>query len=165
MDLKDFRDGLISLALVNALFSFTLIIGSLAIGELLRLTGAEISYTIIICLINIGFSFIYLRAGLKSEKIFRLKEIHIQRFAKRIGIINVGFSIHFFLIISMLFMGFNELQFMMIGLTVLMEFCLISLVYKEVYDLLLLPDYERKLELESNRKQYLDPDKKQIHVK
>ena len=59
-------------------------------------------------------------------------------------------------------MGFNSLQVMMVGLIFLMEMCMLGMILKEVYDLLFLPEGQRKFELEQNRKMYWDRDKENI---
>ena len=49
---------------------------------------------------------------------------------------------------------------MMIYMIIFMELCLISSVFKEVYDLIFLDEAERKYELEANRQRYIEREKK-----
>ena len=162
MDLKDFKDGLTSLSLVLFVFSLTFMIGSVLLKPYIALEPHDRDFIVILCIINIGFSFYYMREALKIDKIFSLEDKHVERFGKRLGIVTLIYTIHFVFIISLLFRGLHNLQVMMIYLIIFMELCLIGSVIKEVYDLLYLNESDRKFELDLNRKRYIDRDERRF---
>ncbi|TFG29365.1 MAG: hypothetical protein EU532_03245 [Promethearchaeota archaeon] len=155
MDFKDFREGLISLALVLFIFSLTFMMGSVLAGPNINLKTEDRDFIIILTIINIIFSIYYLLEGLRLEKIFKLSEKQIIKFGKRIGFISLFYIPPVFLMGSLLFRELDNLQNLIILLILVLELCLIGVIMKEVYDLLFLEDSQRKLELEKNRKMYL----------
>ena len=162
MDLKDFRDGLMSLSMVLFVFSFTFMIGSILMKPYLHIEPHERDFIVVLMIITFPFCFYY---GIEAKKLldtFKREDEHIIKFAKRIGIINLIYTPHLFVVTSMFFMGFHELQVMMVGLVAFMEALLVGVVFKEVYDLLFLDESIVKFDLEENRKKYLDRNKKPI---
>ncbi|MHA1274577.1 MAG: hypothetical protein ACTSQS_14225, partial [Promethearchaeota archaeon] len=103
MDLKDFKDGLTSLSLVIFIFSLTFMIGSIVLKPYIALEPIDRDFIVILCIINIIFSFYYLREALIIDKVFKLEEKYILHYAKRILIITIIYSIHFGFFISLLF--------------------------------------------------------------
>ncbi len=162
MDFKDFKDGLISLALVIYLFSLTYIVGSYVLQPYIGLKTADRDFIVIICLINLFFSAYYFIEAFRLEKIFKLEDQHIMKFGQRIGIVTLFYIPHFFFVILILFMDIHNLQKLMAGLIFLVELCLMGLVFKEVYDILFLEESERKFELEQNRIRYIEREKKPL---
>jgi hypothetical protein len=156
MDYKNFHDGLISLASILVVFSITFIIGSIILKPYIALEPAERDYIIITSTINIIFCVYYIIEGFKLDKIFCLEEKHIMKFGKRIGIVSLIYSPHTITFILLLTQGLNNLQLIMVFLILLIELLLIGMVFKEVYDLLFKAEFERKLELDKNRKLYFD---------
>jgi len=162
MDFKDFKDGLTSLSLVLFIFSLTFMMGSVVLKPYLALEPNEVSFIVVICIINIVFSLYYLLEAIRLEKIFKLEEQHIIKFGKRIGIVTCFYTPQLFLFISLYFRGIHELELMMVFLIVFMEILLIGLVFKEVYDLVFLNDAQREYDLEANRKRYIERDKRPL---
>ncbi len=156
MDYKDFKDGLTSLSVFLFIFSITFMIGSILMKPYIALEPLDRDFIVILCIINILFNLYYLAEALRLEKVFKLEDKHVLKFGKRIGIITIIYTPHFFLIISLFFRGFHDLQVMMIFLIFAMEGLLIGLVYKEVYDLLIQEEAQVKFELDKNRKRYLN---------
>jgi len=161
MDFKDFREGLLSLALLLFIFSFTFMIGSILLGPYINLEMEDQEFIIILSTINIIFSLYYLLEALRLEKIFKLEDKHIIKFGKRIGIITIFYIFHIFLMGSLLVRELHNLQNMMIILIMILELCLFGVVIKEVYDLVFLEEEQRKLELDQNRRTYIK--KERIH--
>jgi len=159
MDYKDFHNGLFSLVLLILTFSLTFMIGSIVLKPFISLEPLERDFIIVLSIINILFSLYYLIEVLRLEKIFVLEEKYIKKFAKRIGIISLLFLPQIFMFISLLFRNLHNLQIMMISLTIFIQVLLVGVIFKEVYDLLYLEEAERKLELEKNRKLYLDKER------
>ncbi len=162
MDLKDFREGLLSLSMVLFIFSFTFMLGTIIMKPYLHVEPHERDFIVIMMIINFPFCLYYGTEAQKLLKTFSMEDKYVLKFAKRIGIINLIYSPHLFVTLSMLFMDYHELQAMMVGLIVIMEALLVGVVYKEVYDLLFLDESSVKFELDENRKRYLDRSKKPI---
>lgn len=159
MDYKDFHNGLFSLVLLMLTFSLTFMIGSIVLKPFISLEPHERDFIIVLCSINLLFSFYYLIEALRLEKVFILEEKYIKKFAKRIGIISLIFLPQIFLFISLLAKKLHNLQIMMTSLIIFIQVLLIGVIFKEVYDLLYLEEAERRLELEKNRKLYLDKER------
>lgn len=160
MDLKDFKDGLISLALLLFFFSFNLIIGSFLFRPYIGLEVQERDFVVILCSINILFSFYYLLNAIRIEKIFKLENKNVIKFGKTIGIITLIYIFHLFLFTSLFLRNLFNLGIILIFLIFLIEIILIVFVFKEVYDLLFLEKSQRDFELDANRKKYIDKEKK-----
>jgi len=155
MDFKDFREGLLSLALLIFIFSLTFMMGSILLRPYINLKLGDQEFIIILSIINMMFSMYYLIEALRLEKIYKLEDKHIIKFGKRIGIITIFYISHFFLMGSLLFRELNNLQNMIIILIMLLEVCLFGVILKEVYDLVFLEKSQRKLELDKNRRTYI----------
>ena len=155
MDFKDFREGLLSLALLIFIFSLTFMMGSILLRPYINLEIEDQDFIIVLSTINMMFSMYYLIEALRLEKIYKLEDKHIIKFGKRIGIITIFYISHFFLMGSLLFRELNNLQNMMIILIMLLEVCLFGVILKEVYDLVFLEESQRKLELDKNRRTYI----------
>jgi len=128
----------------------------------LHIEPHERDFIVVLMIINYPFCFYYGYEAYRALRIFSLEDRYIFKFAKRIGIVNLIYSPHLFVTISMFFMDFHELQVMMVGLIVIMEAMLVCLIFKEVYDLLFLDESTVKFELDENRTKYLDRSKKPI---
>ncbi|MFX1339280.1 MAG: hypothetical protein ACFFDK_11780 [Promethearchaeota archaeon] len=163
MDFKDFREGLLSLALLIFIFSLTFMIGSILLRPYINLEIEDQNFIIILNATNIIFSVYYFFEALSLEKIFKLEDKHIIKFGKRIGIITLFYMFHFFLMGSLLFRELHSLQNMMIISIMLLELSLLAVVLKEVYDLVFLEDSQRKLELDKNRRMYIK--RERLHPK
>ena len=96
MDLKDFKDGLTSLSLVLFVFSLTFMIGSILLKPYIALEPHDRDFIVVLSIINIGFSFYYMREALNIDKIFSLEDKHVERFGKRLGIVTLVYIVHFF---------------------------------------------------------------------
>jgi hypothetical protein len=156
MDYKYFRDGLISLSAIQFIFSFTFLVSSIVLKPYIALEPNERDFIVFLTIVNMIFSSYYLVEGLKFEKVFRLEEKHIRKFGKRIGIVSVLYSPHFFFLCSLLFLGLHNLQIMMIWVIIIIEILLLGILIKEIYDLLFKEETERKFEIEQNRKMYFE---------
>jgi hypothetical protein len=155
MDFKDFREGLLSLALLIFLFSLTFLIGSILLTPYINLKIEDQNYITVLTTVNIIFSVYYLFEALRLEKIFKLEDKHIVKFGKRIGFITLFYISHLFLMGSLLFRGLHNLQIMMIVLIMLLELGIFGIIFKEVYDLVFLEEAQRKIDLEKNRRLYI----------
>jgi hypothetical protein len=98
----------------------------------------------------------------RLEKVFKLENKNIIRFGRRLGIVTVLYTPHFFLLISLFFKNLHNLEIMMAFLIFLIEALLICVALKEVYDLLFLEDSQRDFKIEENRKKYIEKEKKPI---
>ena len=156
MDYKYFHDGLLSLSVVQFVFSSTLLLGSIILKPYIALEPDERDFIIVLTLVNLVFSFYYLIEALKLERVFSLEEKHIFKFGKRIGVISLFYTPHLFVFISLLLIDLHDLQLMMVILNLIIEILLIGIVFKEIYDILLKEETERKFELEQNRKLYFE---------
>jgi len=116
----------------------------------------ERDFIVFLTIVSMIFSSYYLVEGLKFEKVFRLEEKHIRKFGKRIGIVSVLYSPHFFFLCSLLFLDLHNLQIMMIWVIIIIEILLLGILIKEIYDLLFKEETERKFEIEQNRKVYFE---------
>ena len=162
MDFKDFKDGLTSLALLVFFFSLTLIIGSIVLKSYIGLEVQERNLIVLLCSINILFSFYYLLNAIRLEKVFKLENKNIIKFGKTIGIVTLIYIPHLFFFTSLFLRNLHNLEIIMIFLIFLMEIMLIGLVFKEVYDLLFMEESQRDFELDANRKQYIEKEKKPL---
>lgn len=156
MDYKYFRDGLISLSTVQFIFSFTFLFSSILLKPYIALEPNERDFIILITIINMVFSIYYLLEALKFEKVFKLEEKHIYTFGKRIGIVSLLYLPHVFLLSSLLFLDLHNLQVLINWLSLIIEFLLLGILFKEVYDLLFKEEVERKFEIDQNRKIYFE---------
>lgn len=163
MDFKDFHDGLLSLSLVLFVFSLTFMIGSIALKPFIALEPQELSFIIVLCVINIIFSVYYTLEAIKTKKTFKLEDKHAIKFGKRIGIMTLIYSPHFFVFISLFIMGLHDIELLMVVLIAVIESLLLGLVFKEVYDLVFLNEADRKFELDENRTRYLN-DKEKLNL-
>lgn len=159
MDFKDFRDGLISLSLILFIFSLTFLLGSFFLQPYIGLKIIDKDFILFLCVINLLFSFYYLIEAIRLEKLYKLEEKYLIRFGKRIGIITIIYSIHSIFFISLLFRNLPEIQTMMTIIILPIELCLISTVFKEVFDLLFIGQSQLKMDLEKNRRLYLTREK------
>ena len=100
MDYKYFHDGLLSLSVVQFVFSSTLLIGSIILKPYIALEPDERDFIILLALVNLAFSFYYLIEALRLDRVFCLEEKHIFKFGKRIGVISLIYTPHLFVFIS-----------------------------------------------------------------
>ncbi len=156
MDYKYFHDGLLSLSVVQFVFSSTLLLGSIILKPYIALEPDERDFIILLTLVNLAFSFYYLIEALNLDRVFCLEEKHIFKFGKRIGVISLIYTPHLFVFISLLFIDLHDLHLMMVMLNLIIEILLLGIVFKEIYDLLFKEETERKFELEQNRKLYFE---------
>ena len=156
MDYKYFHDGLLSLSVVQLVFSSTLLLGSIILKPYIAMEPVERDYIIILALINIIFSFYSLMEALKLDRVFCLEEKHIFKFGKRLGVISLIYMPHLFVFISLLFIDLHDLQLLIVILTLIIEILLIGTIFKEIYDIFFKAEIERKFELEQNRKLYFE---------
>lgn len=162
MDYKDFHDGLLSLSLVLSIFSLSFLMGSIVLKPYIGLELNELIFIVILCVINLAFNMYYAIEALRLKKVFKLEDKNVIKFGKRLGIITVFYIPHFFLIISLFFIGLHNLEVLMVLLIFFMEALLLGLIFKEVYDLVFLEDSERKFELKLNRARYIEGDKEDL---
>ena len=162
LDYKDFRNGLLSLSLILIIFSFTFILGSISLKPYIALTTQERNFIVTLCIINILFCAYYLWEVLKLDKIFRLENQNIIKFGKKIGVITLFYTQHLFLFITLLFRDRHNLEMIMVFLIIFIEVLLISVVLKEVYDLVFLEETRRDFEIEENRKKYIEKEKRPL---
>ena len=156
MDYKYFHDGLLSLSVVQLVFSSTLLLGSIILKPYIAMEPIERDYIIILALINIIFSFYSLMEALKLDRVFCLEEKHIFKFGKRLGVISLIYMPHLFVFISLLFIDLHDLQLLIVILTLIIEILLIGTIFKEIYDIFFKAEIERRFELEQNRKLYFE---------
>ena len=156
MDYKYFHDGLLSLSVVQFVFSSTLLLGSIILKPYIALEPDERDFIILLALINLAFSLYYLIEALKLDKVFCLEEKHIFKFGKRIGVVSLVYTPHLFVFLSLLLIDLHDLQLMMVILNLIIETLLLGIVFKEIYDILFKEETERKFELEQNRKLYFE---------
>lgn len=156
MDYKDFHDGLLSLSLVLFIFSITFLIGSIVLKPFIGLEPSDRDFIIIISIVNIIFSIYYMIEALRLNKIFKLDNVYIINFGKRIGIVSLIYIPQIFLVSSLFLRDLHNLQIMMTSLIIFIEVLLLGIVFKEVYDLVFKEEAERKFELKKNRKLYFE---------
>ena len=157
MDYKNFRDGLLSISLIQFIISLTFLISSIILKPYIALEPKERDFIVLLTVLNMCFSIYYIIEALRLEKVFKLEDRHVIKFGKRIGIVSLVYLPLYFTFFSLLFFNLHELQVMMVYLNLIIETLLIGVVFKEVYDLLFITEAERKFELEKNRKLYLEP--------
>ncbi|MFX1551301.1 MAG: hypothetical protein ACFFB9_13210 [Promethearchaeota archaeon] len=160
MDFKDFHDGLLSLTLILFMFSITLLIGVIILKPYTGIYTQERNLIVVLCSINIFYSLYYLWNVFKLHKIFSLETKNIIKFAKKIGIITIIYIPHVFVFMSLFFRNLHNLEILMISLLIIMEISLISIVFKEVYDLIFLEKSRRDAEIEKDRKKYIETEHK-----
>lgn len=160
MDFKDFHDGLLSLTLILFMFSITLLIGVIILKPYTGIYTQERNLIVVLCSINIFYSLYYLLNVFKLHKIFSLETKNIIKFAKKIGIITIIYIPHVFVFMSLFFRNLHNLEILMISLLIIMEISLISIVFKEVYDLIFLEKSRRDAEIEKDRKKYIETEHK-----
>ncbi|MHA2123690.1 MAG: hypothetical protein ACW99E_00155 [Promethearchaeota archaeon] len=154
--MKDFRDGLTSLALMIVIFSFAFIFGTIFLQPYIGLKANDRNFILILCSINLFFCVYYLGEGKNLTKIFRLENKNIIKFGKRIGIITLIYAPHIFVFSSLFFRELHNLEILMAFLIFIMELLLIGLILKEAYDLVLSEETHRNFEIEENRKKYIN---------
>ena len=156
MDYKQFLSGLTSLSSVLLIFSLGLIIGSIALKPYIGLDPSERDLIVILCGVNVLFCIYYLFEVFKFKSLYILEDDQIVKYGRRIGIISLLHLVHFFIFFSLLFMGFHDLQVMMISLVLIIQALLIGLLLKQAYDLVLRNEIDRKFENKEIRKFYFD---------
>ena len=156
MDLKDFRDGFLSLSIVLIFFSLTFIICSILLKPYINLDIIDLSYINIICIINIIFGLYFFIEAMRIYKVFRLYDKHPIKFGKRIGIITFFYSPHLMFLLSLFFRNLPEIEILMVILLTFVETCLIGLNFKEAYDLIFMENEMRKSKLDEYRKKYIE---------
>ncbi len=156
IDFKDYREGLASLSLVVFLFSFTFMVGSIILKPYVALGSEELIFIVILCCINFIFCLYYLLESFRLKKIFKLEDRHIIKYGKRLRIISCAHIPHIVALGLLFFLNLNELEFLMTAVMFLLELGLISLNFKEIYDLVLKNELDRKFELEKNRHKYIE---------
>ena len=144
------------------IFSFTFILGSIFLKPLINLTAKDRDFIVILCSINLLFCSYYIREALHLEKTYKLENKNIIKFGKKIGVITLFYFPHLFLLITLLFRDNHNLEILMIFLIIFIELLLISVVFKEVYDLVFLEETRRDFEIEENRKKYIEKEEKPL---
>ncbi len=137
-------------------------LGSIFLKPYIALTTQERDYIVVLCIINLLFCAYYLWEVFKLEHIFALEKKNIVKFGKRIGVITLLYLPHLFLFTILFLWELHNLELIMIVLIFIVELTLISLVLKEVYDLLFLEEARKNFEIEENRKKYLEKEKKPL---
>jgi hypothetical protein len=156
MDYKEFHNGLISLSSTLVVFSATLLISSMVLKPYIALEPTSRDLIVIMSGINILFCIYWLIEGVHFKKIFKLEEKNIRKFAKRLGIVTLLYIPNLILFCSLFFVHLHNLLILMFFLLLIIKLCLLGLIFKEVYDLVLKNPNERKFELEQDRKLYFD---------
>lgn len=156
MDYKYFHDGLLSLSVVQFVFSSTLLLGSIVLKPYIALEPDERDYIIFLALVNLFFSLYYLIEALKLEHTFSLEEKHIIKFGKRFRLFSILYTPHLFVFMTLLFIDLHNLQLMLVVLNLIIEALLIGFAFKEIYDILYKEEAERKFEFEQNWKLYFE---------
>ena len=137
-------------------------IGSIILKPYIALDPHDRDFIVILCFINIVFCIYYLMEVIRLEKVFKLENKNIIRFGKRLGIVTILYTPHFFFFISIFFKNLHNLEIMMAFLISLIEALLICVALKEVFDLVFLEESQRDFKIEENRKKYIEKEKKPI---
>ncbi len=137
-------------------------IGSIILKPYIALDPHDRDFIVILCFINIVFCIYYLMEVIRLEKVFKLENKNIIRFGKRLGIVTILYTPHFFFFISIFFKNLHNLEIMMAFLISLIEAMLICVALKEVFDLVFLEESQRDFKIEENRKKYIEKEKKPI---
>lgn len=137
-------------------------IGSIILKPYIALDPHDRDFIVILCFINIVFCVYYLMEVIRLEKVFKLENKNIIRFGKRLGIVTILYTPHFFFFISIFFKNLHNLEIMMAFLISLIEALLICVALKEVFDLVFLEESRRDFKIEENRKKYIEKEKKPI---
>jgi len=145
-----------------SIFSFTFILGSILLKPYIGLPAKERDFIVILCSINLLFCSYYIREASHLEKTYKLENKNIIKFGKKIGIITLFYFPHLFLFITLLFRDGHNLEMIMVFLIIFIEVLLISVVFKEVYDLVFLEETRRNFEIEENRKKYIEKEKRPL---
>ncbi|MFX0077425.1 MAG: hypothetical protein ACFE96_18435 [Candidatus Hermodarchaeota archaeon] len=156
MDYKYFREGLISLSTILLIFSLSFLFSSIFLKPYIALEPKDRDFIVGLTIINLAFNVYYLVEAFKFERVFKLEEKHILRFGIRMGIITLCYAPHIFIFSSLLLLDLHNLQIMMIWLILIIEGLLLGVLFKEIYDLVLKDEMERKFEIDQNRKVYLE---------
>ena len=156
MDYKQFLNGLTSLSSVLLIFSLGLIIGSIVLKPYIGLDPLDRDFIVILCGVNLLFCVYYLFEVFKFKRLYTLEDDEIVKYGRKIGIVSLLHLIHFIVFFSLLFMGFHELQVMMISLVLIVQVLLIGLLLKQAYDLVLRNEIDRNFENKEIRKFYFD---------
>lgn len=160
MDFKDFKEGLISSSLILFIFSFTLLIILLFLKSSINLSNDQRTFLTIISSINLFISILYFLIVLGLENIFKLENKNVIKFGKKVGVITIIYTPHLIILtIFVISIHLHSTVFFIIILIILIESILIILVFKEVYDLVLMEDSRRNFEIEANRKKYIEKEK------
>ncbi|MFX1345829.1 MAG: hypothetical protein ACFFBC_10265 [Promethearchaeota archaeon] len=131
-------------------------LSSILLKSYINLSVKDRDFIVLLCSINLLFSFYYIGEISRLEKIFKLENKNIIKFGKRIGVITLFYIPFLFLLISLLFRDTHNLERIIIFLIILIELLIIGVVFKEVYDLVFLEQTRRDFEIEENRKKYID---------
>ncbi len=163
MDFKTFHDGLLSLGCVIFMFSLTFMIGTIVLRPYIGLRITDMYFIEILCIINLFFCIYYVVEATRLEKVFKLEDKHVLRFGKRIGVVSIFYAIHFFIFSSLFLRDVHNIEILLAFLILLLQFLLLGLVFKEVYDLVFLTEAERKYELERDRMRYFKGEGKDLY--
>jgi hypothetical protein len=136
--------------------------GLIVLKPYLGIPSQDRDLIIILCCINLSFSFYYLWNVLRLERIFKLENENVVKFGKKLGIVTLVYIPVIFLFAILFTRNLHNLIILMIFLIFLMQILLIGLVLKEVYDLVLLEESRRNFEIDAERKKYIEREKKPI---
>jgi hypothetical protein len=136
--------------------------GSIVLKPYLGIQSQDRDLIIILCCINLSFSFYYLWNALRLERIFKLENENVVKFGKKLGIVTLVYIPIIFLSAILFTRNLHNLIVLMISLIFLMQVLLIGLVLKEVYDLVFLEESRRDFEINAERKKYIEREKKPI---
>lgn len=155
IDLKEFREGLISLSFVIIIFSLGILIGSFIARPFLSFDKFEINFIIGLCIVNLIFSPIFLLEALRVKKIFKLEIAYIIKYTKNLGILVLIYLPQTGFLIFFLFLEMALLEKLISFVLLLFEIILIYTVLRQVYDIIFVEEEKRNANIIKNRKKYL----------
>ena len=134
-------------------------LGSMLLKPYINLSVKDREFIIILSSTNLLFCSYYIGEVLHLKTIYKLENKNIFKFGKRIGVITLFYLPHPLILITRLFSDTHNLERIMVFLIILIELLIISVVFKEVYDLVFLEETRRDFEIEENRKKYIEKEK------
>jgi hypothetical protein len=152
MDIKEFRESVISLSCTILILSFGILIGSYFASPYLSLDQFALNFITILSIMNLVFCLFYLIEAQRSKNIFRLEIEFIIRYTRILGVSILLYSPHTISLIFFLFMNMALMEKLIIFTLLVFEILLIYIIIQLVHNIIFVDENTRKANIEKNRR-------------
>jgi hypothetical protein len=152
MDIKEFREGVLSLSCVILILSLGILMGSYFARPYLTLDQFEINFIGVLSICNIVFSLFYMWKAQRSKFVIRLEMEYIIRYAQILSVSILIYIPHTFFLGFLLFRFIALIEKLLIFALLLFEILLIYTIIDFVYNIIWVDEDKRKANIEKNRR-------------